>query len=182
MTIPIPTNFPTRRLCLFVCDDGITNLTIVLDTTWSPSEEKIVEVTVARNDGITNRFTKVHGCGVHGGTMQNSASYRMFKFEWDPISGVSWTMHNFSLAAKQYWYGSARSNIVSGWPDTVTEWEQRYSAVLAGATVNPAVQPLSFSPSQSSSLSAGHLEAPGGLEALDGEEPDKFDPAAEVVE
>lgn len=185
MTIPIPTNFPTRRLCLFVCDDGITNLTIALDTTWSPSEEKIVEVTVARNDGITNRFTKVHGCGVHGGTMPNSSSYRMFKFEWDPISGVSWTMHNFSLAAKQYWYGSARSNVVSGWPDTVTEWEQRYSAVLAGATVNPAVQPLSFSPSQSPSLLAGHLEDLDSLDALavpSADEPNEFEPAEEAVE
>lgn len=125
--VDIPTNFPTRKLNLIVCDAGITNLGINLPP-WNPGRDVEISVIATRTSAApTNRFTIVR---INNNTQSSAASYQVYShyrmgvITYDSLT-QSWSTRTITLAARPYWWSIDGLGVEYpiNYPATVEEWE-----------------------------------------------------------
>lgn len=159
--VNIPTNFPTRRLNLTVCDAGLSNCFVNVPL-WVPDSPKEIVLRFERTSvAPTNRNAKIFINGLSFNSSTIYSNYRFCRINYDPDCGA-WRSDVFQLSARGYFYPDGiRTVYPTNFPATVEEWV----AVQDGS---PS-QTLSISPSLSPSLSplSPAVLQPEVLEALD---------------
>lgn len=175
----VPTNFPTRRLNLWVNDTIATNVTIVIPTAWSPDREVEISVYPRATSAATARNTRIEDAnGYVLSTITSSTTYNRYVFRWDPSSGT-WDSEVYAnvLTPCVFVPGTGRLTYppTNLWPTTVEtwiEWQEQGAPALRGNALLSAPS-LSLSPlsgqdageepvRQNAGLSDG-LEAPAFL-------------------
>ncbi len=171
-TYKIPTNWPARTVyCHVYCEQqGV----VLAFPDWTPDAPCTLHLVVNKTSGGGIVLQAADGSALQ--TMTSSGSIiRDLVFSFVP--SVGWVTAYYTLAANSHVIsGETRASI----PASLLPEDGRFAPVT-----EPAASLLSLSPSQSPSLSAGHLELLDSLEALDvpaADEPDEFEPAEEVVE
>ncbi len=119
--ILVPTNFPTKRLDLVVCDNGISNLYVRLPG-WQPDRDVEVSIYVIRESGDSaGRSTRTqYGTQlIMNYTAANN--YRLLLCDYDSLS-ETWTFLPQTLASRPYYGTNTRKDLPSNRPDTVEAW------------------------------------------------------------
>lgn len=119
--IYVPTDFPTKRLDLVVCDNGISNLYVRLPG-WQPARDVEVVICVLRDTGDSvGRASRVQYLNQLLINHTAANNYRLLICDYDSFA-KTWSFYPQTLASRPYYGTTSRKDFPSNRPATVEEW------------------------------------------------------------
>lgn len=128
--IYVPTDFPTKRLDLVVCDNGISNLYVRLPG-WQPDRDVEVVICVLRDTGDSvGRASRVQYLNQLLINHTAANNYRLLICDYDSFA-KTWSFYPQTLASRPYYGTTSRKDFPSNRPATVEEWLALYSELAS---------------------------------------------------
>jgi hypothetical protein len=124
-TYYVPTNFPTKKLMLYLCDELVTNVNVDVPRFWTPPRDVEIDLIPVRPVNSTSpRSLNIKCAGGGVATFQNNSAFRFFRFIYNHDM-EAWSMCSFTLPVMPRFIsasGEFAQPTPLGGPSTVEEW------------------------------------------------------------